>query len=97
MNTYVILRRAAWATTTDLEKAVGVSSRVGLVDLGDQVRWIRSYVIREIGGELGMICIFQGTDVATLREHAARADIPADETIPVGETIVLRDDPPFTD
>ena len=93
MNTYVILRRDAWATITCLEKAVGVSSRVGLVDLADQVRWIRSYVIREIGGRFGMICIFQSIDAATLLEHAARAGIPADEIIPVGETIVLRDDP----
>ena len=97
MNTYIILRRDAWATTTCLEKAVGVSSRVSLVDLADHVRWIRSYVIREIGGRFGMICIFQSTDVATLREHAARAGIPADEIIPVGETIVLRDDPSFAD
>lgn len=93
MNTYVILRRAAWATTNDLEKAVGVSSRVGLIDLADQVRWIRSYVIREIGGQLGMICIFQSTDADTLQEHAKRAGIPADEIIPIGETIVLQDDP----
>ncbi len=49
--------------------------------------------IREISGQLGMICIFQSTDAKTLREHATRAGIPADEIIPIGETIVLQDDP----
>src|SRR5262245_7702295 len=93
MNTYAILRRSAWTTAPDLEKAVGVSSRVGLVDLADQVRWIRSYVIREVGGRLGLICIFQSTDADTLHEHARRAGIPADEIILIGETIVLSDDP----
>jgi len=93
MSTYVILRRAAWSTAEELEKAAGISSRVGLVDLPGRVRWIRSYVIRELGGRLGMICIFQSTDVEALREHARRSGLPADEIIPVGETIVLHDDP----
>ena len=52
MNTFAILRRNAWASAEALEKAVGISSRVGLVELHDRVRWIRSYVVREIGGRL---------------------------------------------
>ena len=93
MNTYLILRRNAWTSTRDLEKAAGLSSRVGLVDLAGRVRWIRSYVVRELSGRLGLVCVYQGTDPATLREHARRAGLPADEIIPVGETIVLQDDP----
>lgn len=93
VNTYAILRRNAWTDATELEKAAGLSSRVGLVDLASRVRWIRSYVIREIGGRLGLICIFQSTDAETLRDHAKRAGLPADEIIPVAETIVLHDDP----
>lgn len=93
MNTYIILRRAAWSSTRELEKAAGLSNRVGLGDLPGRVRWIRSYVVRELNGRLGLVCVFQGTDEETLREHAARAGLPADEIIPVGETIVLHDDP----
>ncbi len=93
MNTYVILRREAWTTAQELEKAAGRSSRVGLVDLADRVRWIRSYVIREANGRLGMICVFQSADEQTLREHAHRSGLPADDVIPVSETIVLQDDP----
>jgi len=93
MNTYVILRRKAWESTTELEKAAGLSSRVGLVELPDRVRWIRSYVIRELGGRLGLICIFQSTDADSLQEHARRSGLPVDEIIAVGETIVLHDDP----
>jgi hypothetical protein len=93
VNTYAILRRHAWSDATELEKAAGLSSRVGLVDLASRVRWIRSYVIRERSGRLGLICIFQSPDAETLHDHARRAGLPIDEVMPVAETIVLQDDP----
>lgn len=93
MNTYVILRRAAWATPQDLEKAAGVSARVGQQEMPDRVRWIRSYVTREPDGRLGTVCIYQGTDADAVREHARRAGLPADEIIPIGTTVVINDDP----
>ena len=93
MPTFIILRRAAWSSTRELAQAAGLAGRIGRGELADRVRWIRSYVVREANGLLGLICIFQGVDAATLREHAARAGLPADEIIPVGETIVLQNDP----
>ena len=78
MNTFAILRRNAWASAEALEKAVGISSRVGLVELHDRVRWIRSYVVRELGGRFGLICIYQSDDIAALREHARLSGMPAD-------------------
>lgn len=93
MNTYVILRRSGWADGPELEKAAGVSSRVGLEEMADDIRWIRSYVVEESDGRLGTVCIYQGTDEEAVREHARRAGLPADEVIKVGDTVILAEDP----
>ena len=61
--------------------------------MSDDVRWIRSYVLEEGGGAVGTVCIYQATSADALREHAQRADLPADEVIPVVDTVVVRPDP----
>jgi len=93
MQTYVILRRGGWADSKELEVAASRSSRVGLEEMSDQVKWIRSYVVEEEDGRLGTVCVYQGTDPEAVREHARRAGLPADEVIPVGDTVVINEDP----
>lgn len=93
MQTYVILRRGGWADGKELEVAAGRSSRVGLEEMADRVKWIRSYVVEEEDGRLGTVCVYQGTDADAVREHARRAGLPADEVIPVGDTVVINEDP----
>ena len=93
MNTYIILRRSGWTTPTELEKAASRSTRVGLHEMPDRVRWIRSYVTHELDGTIGTVCVYQGTDAEAVREHARRAGLPANEVLPVGDTIVVNDDP----
>lgn len=93
MQTYVILRRRAWADTAELGLAADRSSQVGNEQMPDRVRWIRSYVIQEADGRLGTVCIYQARDEAAVREHAARAGLAADDIIPVGDTVIVRADP----
>ena len=93
MQTYVILRRSAWETAEDLEAAAGRSTMVADEEMDDQVRWIRSYVIEEEDGTLGTVCIYQAEDEDAIMEHAQRAELPADEVIPVADTVIVRDDP----
>jgi hypothetical protein len=93
MNLYVIRRRQAWKTPAELEKAASISARVGNEEMPDQVRWIRSYVVQEADGQLGTVCIYQGVDEAAIREHARRVGMPADEITPVGQTVIVRQDP----
>jgi hypothetical protein len=93
MKLYAIRRRSAFADVPDLEKAAARSAKVGNVDMPDQVRWIRSYVVEEPDGRIGTVCIYQATDVAAIREHARRAEIAADEIVPVLNTVVVRQDP----
>src|SRR5205809_8142503 len=93
MQQYVILRRSGWQSPAELEEAAGRSSRVGDEEMSDDVRWIRSYVLEEGGGSVGTVCIYQATSPEAVREHASRAELPADEVIPVMDTVLVRPDP----
>jgi len=93
MNTYVVLRRSGWNTPQELEEAAARSKRVGEEEMAQDVRWIRTYVLGEDDGKVGTVCIYQGTSPEAVRDHAARAFLPADEIIPVADTVVVRPDP----
>ncbi len=93
MNLYAITRRNGWATAADLETAAGRSSRVGADEMPDEIRWIRSYVLEETGGEVGTICIYEAASPEAIRRHAERADLPIDEIVAVADTVVVRPDP----
>ena len=92
MQTYVILRRHGWATAADLQAAAVRSTAEG-EKMQDDIRWIRSYVTAESDGSVGTVCIYQGTSPEKILEHANRAGLPADEIIPVADTVIVRPDP----
>jgi sporulation protein YlmC with PRC-barrel domain len=93
MQTYAILRRRGWRSGEELEQAAARSAKVGDEDMADDIRWIRSYVLEEDGGSVGTVCIYQATSPEAIRKHAGLADLPVDEIIPVGDTVVVRPDP----
>jgi thiamine biosynthesis protein ThiC len=93
MDTYVILRRTGWQSPEELEVAARRSAAVGDEEMSDDIRWIRSYVLEEDGGSVGTVCIYQATSPEAIREHAQRADLPADEIVKVADTVVVRPDP----
>lgn len=95
MQLYGILRRNGWATGDDLEVAAKRSAEVG--DEPDSgVRWIRSYVLDEESGEVGTFCVYEGESPEAIRTHAKTAGLPADEIIPILDTVVVRPDPVAT-
>lgn len=93
MNTYVILRRSGWRSAEDLQAAAARSTKVGDEEMSNEIRWIRSYVLEEDGGSVGTVCIYQASSPEAIRDHAARADLPVDEIIPVADTVLVRPDP----
>jgi hypothetical protein len=93
MDTYVILRRSGWSSGADLQEAAARSTRVGDEEMSADIRWIRSYVLAEDGGNVGTVCIYQASSPEAIREHARRADLPVDEIIAVADTVVVRPDP----
>jgi len=93
MDTFVILRRSGWRSGAELGEAAERSTRVGNEEMSDDIRWLRSYVLEEEGGAVGTVCIYQATSEEAVREHASRADLPADEIIRVADTVHVRPDP----
>lgn len=96
MNTYVIFRREGWRSPEELQEAAARSKQVAEEEMPDEVRWLRSYVLEETGGAVGTVCIYQATSQEAIREHAERADLTADEIVPVTDTVVARPDPEWT-
>jgi Protein of unknown function (DUF4242) len=92
MDLYVIRRRDAWASPQELKAAAERSTAEG--DKADSgVRWIRSYVVAEASGRLGTVCIYQAESPEAIRAHAHAAGMPADEIVPVADTVIARPDP----
>ena len=92
MELYGIVRRNGWRTPDDLQTAAARSTEEGDKD-GSGVRWIRSYVLAEESGELGTFCVYEADSPEAIRAHAAAADLPVDEVIPIADTVVVRPDP----
>ena len=93
MDTYAIRRKNAWKSPEELEQVAARSKEVADNDFPTDVRWIRSYVIAEEDGTLGTVCIYQATSPEAIRKHAHRVGMPADEILPVADTVVIRPDP----
>ena len=92
MQLYGILRRNGWATPDDLKAAAERSTAEGDKE-GSGVRWIRSYVLAEESGEVGTFCVYESDSPEAIRAHAKAADLPADEVVPIADTVIVRPDP----
>jgi Protein of unknown function (DUF4242) len=95
MDTFVILRRSGWRSPEELKEAAERSRKVGDEEMPDDIRWLRSYVLEE-GDGVGTVCIYQASSPEAVREHASRADLPADEIVKVADTVFVRPDPETT-
>jgi hypothetical protein len=93
MELYAILRRGGWPSADDLAAAAARSTKVADEQMGDEVRWIRSYVLDEGAGILGTVCIYQAASPEAIRMHASFAELPVDEVIPILDTVIVRPDP----
>ena len=92
MQLYVIVRRNGWTSVDDLGAAAERSTSEG--DKHDSgVRWIRSYVVSEVSGELGTFCVYEAESPEAIRAHADAAELTVDEIIPVADTVLVRPDP----
>jgi len=92
MKLYAIRRRDYWGSPEELQATAARSAEVG-EEMSDDVRWIRTYAVREESGKLGTVCIYQGTSPEKVREQAERTGMPADEIVEVLDTVIVRPDP----
>lgn len=93
MKLYVIRRPYGWADPDELGIAAQRSRRVGDDEMSADIRWIRSYVVRESDGSLGTFCIYEASSPEKIREHAERAELPASDIFEVVDTVLVRPDP----
>ena len=91
METYVVLRRSGFASAEELKEAVE-RSRIACQGMPDDVRWIRSYVLDEKDGAIGSVCVIEATSPEAIHIHAAKTDLPVDEIVKVGRTVVVQPD-----
>jgi hypothetical protein len=90
VETYVIVRRSGWSTPDEVEDALG---RVRAEEEEpEEVAWIRSYVLAEIDGTLGTMCVYRAASPEAVRRHSASAQLPVDEIVKVADVIVVRPD-----
>ena len=80
-------------TPEEIQATAAKSLQVGDEEMSDDIRWIRSYVVRELDGSLGTICIYQASSPEKIREHAARSQMHATDIYEVADTVVIRPDP----
>ena len=92
METYLILRRGGWRSADDLAAAAERSTSEG-ERMPDDIAWIRSYVLGELDGTIGTVCIYQASSPEAIRRHAAAAELPVDEIVKVADTVIVRPDP----
>lgn len=93
MQLYAIRRSSAFANMQELKEVAPESKRIGDEDMADRIRWIRSYVVEESDHRLGTVCIYEAKDELSIREHARRAGIPADDVVRVIDSVLVRPDP----
>ena len=91
METYLIQRRSGWLAADELHEAARRSTAAG-DQMVDDVRWLRSYIVAELDGSLGAVCIYQATSPEAIRRHAYAASLPVDEIIAVADTLVVQPD-----
>lgn len=93
MELYAILRRGGWRSADELAAAAARSTKVGDEQMAEDVRWIRSYVLDDGAGSVGTVCIYEASSPEAIRKHAALAELPLDEVVPIVDTVVVRPDP----
>ena len=93
MDLFMIRRKTAWQTPEELGQTAERSKQVAADEFPSDIAWIRSYVINEPDGTLGTVCIYQASSEQAVRDHAGRVDMPADEVLPIADTVIVRPDP----
>ena len=92
MTLYIVPRTRAWLSEEEVAAAADCVPAVNDT-LGDDIRWIRSYIVREDDRTFSAFCIYEASDPEVLRRHADALGLPTDAIKPVATTIVAAPDP----
>ena len=92
VNLYLVPRTRAWLSEEEVAAATDCAPAVNDTLQGD-VRWIRSYIVREDDGTFSGYCVYEATGPDALRRHADALRLPSDAIKPVVATVVAAPDP----
>ena len=92
MDLYLVPRTSAWLSEEEVAAAVDCAPAV-IDTLGGDIRWIRSYIVREADGTFSGYCLYEAADPELLRRYADALGLPTDAIKPVAATIVAAADP----
>ena len=90
MAVYVILRRGGWRTSDEVCEALKRSSAEAE---WLSIDWLHSYVLAELDGSLGTVCVCDAPSPEAVRLHGYRAGLPVDEIVGVADTVVASGEP----
>lgn len=82
MQTYLVIRRAAWSSAHEQQEA-NVRSATEAVRMTEEIASIRSYVLEERDRTIGSVCVYEASTPEAIRRHAAAAGLPVDEIVRV--------------
>ena len=91
MDLYAVSRRNCWGSREELQTAAvrAIEEAARRRDL----RWVKSYVVDEQAGGLGMLCLYEAVSADALWEHSGAAGLPCDEVVAVAAALVGREEP----
>lgn len=92
MKLYMIRRWSIWANEDELAATNEKSAQVG-EDMGDRLRWIRSYAVNEDDGRIGSVCFYEADSPDAIREHGNRIGARSEEIRPIRGAAVKQPDP----
>jgi hypothetical protein len=92
MALYLVPRTRAWETDEELAAMVDCLPAVNDT-MSEDIRWIRSYVVREDDGTFSAYCVYDATSPEALLRHADALRLTTDAIKPVVSTIVAAPDP----
>ena len=92
MDLYVILRRNGWPMATSWKRPPGARPRWETTRARASAGSAAT-CSRRRPAALGTVCIYEAESPEAIRAHAQAADLPADEIIPVADTVIVRPDP----
>ena len=86
VNLYLVPRTSAWLSEEELAASIDCAPAV-IDTMGGDVRWVRSYVVREDDGSLSGYCLYEATGPEALRRYAGSMRLPTDAIKPVMATL----------
>jgi hypothetical protein len=92
VDLYLVPRTRAWLS--EEEVAAVTDCMPAVVDtMREDIRWIRSYIVREDDGTFSGYCVYEASSPETLLRHAEALKLPTDAIKPVAATLVAAPDP----